>query len=729
MRSIGRAIRLVVLLTLAGCGSSGHEPTGPAPPSPSGLDSRPDNTTCIARDRPVPAEITAELVRVFPALSFRQPVLALQPPADGSRWFVVEQAGSVWTFENVDSVSASSLFVDLSARIRSGDELGLLGFAFDPAFAANGRVFVHYTRETGQLESVLSSYTSADGGATLDPASERILLTIRQPFANHKGGHLAFGRDGMLYMALGDGGSAGDPMMNAQNTRNLLGKILRLDVSGGDDYAIPPTNRFAGNARCTNGEGAAGCPEIFALGLHDPRRFSFDSGTGALWAGDISQNGREEVNRIQNGGNYGWNIRDGMHCLSGDDCPPVHGGDSLQFPEATYGQDIGTSITGGVVYRGNGTREMTGQYVFGDFDSGRILAHSLNLRAPPRVLLDSPLAISAFAEGIDGEIYVVDHGGGLYRLDAAATGGSSDIPFRLSETGCIDTADPSKPGNGLIPFRINTVLWSDGAAKERWIGLPNGGSIAVDADGDWQFPPGTVMVKKFSLGDQPVETRLFMRHPDGSWAGYTYEWNEEGTDATRVLGGKRRRFGDQDWVYPNESDCLRCHTDVAGRTLGPETAQLNGEYRYPQTGRTANQLTTLDAIGVFRPPLDDDTDSRPAYPDPLGATGTLAERARSLLHANCSGCHRPGGPTPSSMDLRFSTPLAEANVCDVPPVRGDLGIVDARLIAPGDPDRSVLLARGGRRDAAGMPPLGSLVVDEAGLSLVREWISGLSTCP
>ncbi len=219
-----------------------------------------------------------------------------------------------------------------------------------------------------------------------------------------------------------------------------------------------------------------------------------------------------------------------------------------------------------------------------------------------------------------------------------------------------------------------------------------------------------------------------MRHPDGSWAGYTYEWNDEGTDATRVIGGKRRRLEVQDWVYPNENDCLRCHTEAAGRTLGPETAQLNGDFTYPQTGRTANQLTTLDAIGVLRPPLGDNPNSRPAYPDPLGTIGSIAERARSLLHSNCSGCHRPGGPTPSAMDLRYSTPHAETDACDAQPLRGVLGIVDARLNAPGGPDRSVLPARDGRRDSAGMLPLGSLIIDEAGLSLLRERISGLTTC-
>ena len=198
-------------------------------------------------------------------------MLAAQAPGDDARWFVVEQAGRVLVFDNLDTVAATSVFIDITARVQDGGERGLLGMAFDPQFATNGRVFLHYTRDNNdQLQSVLAAYTSPDGGATLDPASEAILLTVDQPFDNHNGGHLAFGPDGMLYMALGDGGSAGDPQNNAQNTHNLLGKILRIDVSSGTDYTIPTDNRWAGNARCSTGAGSAECPEIHCLRSAQP---------------------------------------------------------------------------------------------------------------------------------------------------------------------------------------------------------------------------------------------------------------------------------------------------------------------------------------------------------------------------------------------------------------------------------------------------------------------------
>jgi hypothetical protein len=220
-----------------------------------------------------------------------------------------------------------------------------------------------------------------------------------------------------------------------------------------------------------------------------------------------------------------------------------------------------------------------------------------------------------------------------------------------------------------------------------------------------------------------------MRHPDGAWAGYTYEWDEAQTGAARVVGGKLRPIAGQDWIYPSEAQCLVCHTEAAGRSLGLETAQLNGAIHYPQTGRTANQLVTLDAIGTLAPPIDADPVTLPALPDPLGVSGSLSDRARAYLHTNCANCHRPGGSTPVPMDLRFSTPLASTGTCGAAPQAGDVGLgASARIVSPGSPDLSVLVARMARRDASGMPPLGSAVVDVAGVALVREWIAALPGC-
>ena len=279
-----------------------------------------------------------------------------------------------------------------------------------------------------------------------------------------------------------------------------------------------------------------------------------------------------------------------------------------------------------------------------------------------------------------------------------------------------------------MPYDINAPFWSDGAQKERYIGLPNGATITRNGDDDWEFPNGTVIVKNFRLNGNLVETRHLMRHPDGVWAGYTYEWNAQQTEATRVKGGKTIFSNGQDWIFPSESQCLACHTSSAGFALGPETAQLNRVFTYPSTGRTANQLETIDHVLMFTTPLTTPVQFLPGLAPPTDSAADIDDRARAYLHTNCAQCHRPGGPTPSNMDLRYNTLLANTNACDAMPLEGNLGIAAARLIAPGDSARSLIVARAGRRDSHGMPPLGSNLIDNGGIALLTAWIDGLTNC-
>jgi mono/diheme cytochrome c family protein len=220
-----------------------------------------------------------------------------------------------------------------------------------------------------------------------------------------------------------------------------------------------------------------------------------------------------------------------------------------------------------------------------------------------------------------------------------------------------------------------------------------------------------------------------MRHPDGAWGGFTYEWNSAQTEATLLQGGAERDVGaDEPWIFPSETQCLECHTSAAGRSLGLETAQLNGDHTYPSTGRVANQLYTLSHIEVLTPPVANPA-TRPSIPDPTDGSTPLDERARAYLHTNCSFCHRPGGTTPSAMDLRYTTALADANACDVSPQSGDLDIGgNARIIAPGNAPASVLVNRMNRRDEHAMPPLGSNQIDTEGVALITEWVNGLGGC-
>jgi uncharacterized repeat protein (TIGR03806 family) len=300
--------------------------------------------------------------------------------------------------------------------------------------------------------------------------------------------------------------------------------------------------------------------------------------------------------------------------------------------------------------------------------------------------------------------------------------------MQLSATGCVSQQNPALPSSGLVPYSVAAPFWSDNATKERWLAVPNGTTIQVQSDGDFTFPPGSVLMKHFRLGATLAETRLFMRHPDGTWAGYSYEWNQQQTDATLVQGGKVAMVAGQSWIFPSGNDCLTCHTTVAGFALGLETAELNHNFAYSSTGRTANQLATLDAIGMFAAPLGSPT-SHPQLANPADTAATLSARARAYLHTNCAHCHRTGGPTPSSMDWRYGTLLQNTLACDAVPQSGELGLgANARIIAPGNPSLSVLLERMNRRDVNAMPPLASNVIDQAGVALVRDWIASLTSC-
>jgi uncharacterized repeat protein (TIGR03806 family) len=723
-----------LVLTACGGGSSAPAPPPPVvspPPANVGLDRRPDNLTCVAPTRPG-ADAGVAVTDPFPSLPFlNQPTKLMLEPVANPRWFVLLKPGQVVTFDP-DDAAALTPFIDLAVgrSLRTNSEGGLLGMAFHPDYPDTPEVFLSYTiNHSGPaMRSVVSRFVLDDvatpGGGTM----EEIILVVDQDFDNHNGGDIAFGPDGYLYIGLGDGGRGGDPNNRAQDTTSLLGAMLRIDVSApGVPYAIPPDNPFAGNALCGPTAGNADdCPEIYAWGLRNPWRWSFDPDTGELWLADVGQNAWEEVSRIERGGNYGWRCREGAHDFNTSGC-----GGGLVDPVAEYGHSQGNSITGGFVYRGTAIPSLQGRYVFADYGSGRFWALQSNGQGgfDNDELIDTNLGPSSFAVGPGGELYFTNiNGGEILMLSSAGTLAPDTIPVTLSDTGCTDPNDVTLPYAGLVPYDLNAPFWSDGAAKDRWVGLPDGTTISREADGDWSFPNGTVIVKNFRLNDNLVETRHLMRHPDGIWAGYTYEWNVQQTEAVRVEGGKVVNIGGQDWIYPSEGQCMECHTAAAGFALGPETGQLNKEFTYPSTGRTANQLETLDHIMMFSAPLPGEASGLIALPDPFDATVSLDERARAYLHTNCAQCHRPGGPTPSTMDLRYSTTLANTNACNATPLQGRLGNPAALLVAPGAPENSLVIERTARRDIHAMPPIGSNIVDAAGVTLLTEWIAGLSGC-
>lgn len=358
------------------------------------------------------------LERAFAALTFSSPVLMLQAPGDSTRWFVVERNGRVLTFPNNAAVTAAQTSAWISVTVNSTGEGGLLGLAFHPNFPATPQAFLSYTRagpdSAHPLTSVIARFTSRDGGATLDPATEDVLLTLDQPYANHNGGHVAFDAAGKLFIGFGDGGSANDPLDYGQNPNVLFGKLLRIDVDAapapGKRYAIPADNPYAQGG---------GAPEIFATGLRNPWRWSFDRANGRLWLADVGQNRWEEVNLIERGRNYGWRPCEGAH-RRGSDAPCAT--PAYTDPVAEYDHGRGCSVTGGYVYRGARIPALAGAYLFGDFCSGTIWALRENGARPAIMepVIASGLSIVSFGQGHDGEVYVVDFAGTLHRLTSAA---------------------------------------------------------------------------------------------------------------------------------------------------------------------------------------------------------------------------------------------------------------------------------------------------------------------
>ncbi|HEX6572329.1 MAG TPA: PQQ-dependent sugar dehydrogenase [Steroidobacteraceae bacterium] len=399
---------------------------GAQPANVSGASS-PVTVTTPAGD---PDDLVLTTSRLFPDLpEFDAAVLALQAPGDASTWYVVEQAGRVRAFANEAGVSAARTFVDVSSRVTTATEAGLLGMAFHPGYPSNPRVYLSYTTTIGgDLFSRISEFRTTDGGATLAADTERVLLTVAQPATNHNGGHVAFGPDGLFYIGFGDGGGGGDPsepIGNGQKLTTLLGKMLRIDVdgtTGAAPYGIPPGNPHATSAPCDDGEGTEPCPEIYAYGFRNPWRWSFDRATGELWVGDVGQAEREEVDRVVVDGNYGWRCFEGTLSFN-PDCGP--NADVALPPIVEYDHDAGRAITGGYVYRGSALPALRGEYVFGDFVSGRLwrIPHTAT---PTRVVaapqgVATGLAIASFAEDVGGELYVVDYGGALHRVEAEST--------------------------------------------------------------------------------------------------------------------------------------------------------------------------------------------------------------------------------------------------------------------------------------------------------------------
>jgi uncharacterized repeat protein (TIGR03806 family) len=348
-------------------------------------------------------------------------------------------------------------------------------------------------------------------------------------------------------------------------------------------------------------------------------------------------------------------------------------------------------------------------------------------------LVDSGLSdrgIWSLSTDLDGEIYVVKPDG-IFRLEPADDPAPTepDFPETLSATGCFEQDNAAEPVDGMIPYDINVPFWSNGAVKERHFAIPDGSTIHVEANGDWTFPVGSVLAKSFYFDGNPVETRLFVRHDDGDWAGYAYKWRPDGTDADLLDGAFSLSEMGLAHTIPSRPQCLQCHVGAAGYSLGPEHAQMNRFIVYPDSTLLANQLATLEAIGMF----DSDLSEDPGQIDRLSNTNdggvSVTDRAKAYLHSNCSNCHRPNGPGRGPADFRYEVPHEQMGVCNESVTTDDFGIPGIALLVPGHPELSAINIRVGRLDLAAMPPIGKQAIDSDGVALLDEYVNSLTSCP
>ncbi|HBH52373.1 MAG TPA: hypothetical protein DDY91_10815 [Planctomycetaceae bacterium] len=715
--------------------------------------------------------------RIFPKALFKNPVVLTNAPGT-DRLFVGEQSGKIFSLAGNRDSAEPELFLDTTQlcdrlNAKSGSQLefeALYGLTFHPQFAANRECFACYvvrrknqgTEQTEEGTRVVRLKVSSTNPPVADPASEELLVTWLQ--GGHNGGCLKFGPDGCLYISSGDGGPAfpPDPLNAGQDLSNLLSSILRINVDrreGSRPYSIPADNPFV---ETPNARG-----EIWAYGLRNPWKMSFDRESGDLWVGDVGWELWELVYRVRKGDNFGWSIKEGPQLVHPERQP---GPTPIVPPTVAIPHTEGASVTGGFVYRGKKFPELTGQYVFGDWESRRIWAveQTGSNAGQKREIAEPSVRVVDFSEDNNGELYLLDYDSGTIHELTRTEKQANETPFpqKLSETGLFAEVPRHQLQSGVIPFSINAPRWADGATSERFIAVPGSDPVqlfpgpqpipASMFQRTTVFPTNTVVAKTLALELEPgvpsssrrIETQIL--HFDGrDWRGYSYAWNDDQSDAVLVgPQGESRTLSlvdpeapnghrQQTWRFPSRTDCLRCHNPWPEYLLAFNLPQLNRSVESQGTRR--NQLTLLQELGLLQnvtpganpgqdPPRVTgikDPEEFPRFVNPHDRSEDLDQRARTYLHVNCAHCHRNGGGGSAYVHLLHDLPLSETRTLAQKPAQGTFGIPDAQVIAPADPYRSTLLFRMAKLGPGHMPHIGSQVIDREGVQLIHDWIRQL----
>lgn len=670
-----------------------------------------------------------QLERAFPKLTFSEPIEGTMIPGT-NRFVVIGLRGKIVSFPYDDAAERTDEMADMkqwNAEVRE-----CYSIVFHPKFAENRLAFVWVNLDLKNKPNrpdgthLLKMRVTTDDPPRLDLAGAVSVFTCLA--GGHNGGNLRFGPDGMLYFGLGDTEvpDPPDPKVTGQDISDVYASVLRIDVDREEDgrrYAIPKDNPFVQTP------GARG--EVWAYGFRNPWRLAF-SPEGELWLGDVGWELWESVIRVERGGNYGWSITE----ASRQDVRPdrLRGPTPILPPTYAHSHEEAASITGGEFYAGKKLPELRGTYLYGDWQTGTFwsLVRKPAGQVEVREMCRSSLLPVGFGLGADGEVIAFDQvGGGLWRFARNPDAGrTSNFPRKLSDTGLFSDVAKQTPAPGVLPYATKTPRWADGAKGETWVALPETSAITIAkkehgviGKGRWVYPKDTVLTKTYTIETTPgvqrkVETQLL--HFDGiQWGAYSYQWNAAQTDADLV--GPRGadttidvRGEPKSWRFFSRSECLRCHNMWTNFSPG-----------FSPTALDQDHLTRFAGLGL----LPDAKPKPPGYAEEPNGSDPIHVKAREYLNANCGACHRFGGGGSVRILLDSSVKTAEMRLHNETPLQGDMGLPEARLLAPGDPGRSVILQRMATGGRGHMPYLGGRTVDDAGLALIRDWIGAMPAVP
>ena len=705
-------------------------------------------TTSTIQGSPEPAKPFVE-ERVLPKLKFSEGLeLATVPGTD--RFLVVSRRGKISSFPLQNEVEAADEVIDLLSLHPKLDNA--YGVVLHPRFRETRQLFVCYAMPDGLPDGTRVSrftLTSLDP-LRADPASEEVLLTWRS--GGHNGGNLQFGADGYLYISAGDAGPAAppDPANTGQDVSDLPASIMRIDVDRrdpGKNYRIPPDNPWADKAAGANTASPTANsirPELWAYGLRNPWKISFDRATGNLWCGDVGWEMWELVYLITRGGNYGWSAYEGSQPVKPQLANLLS---PISRPIVAHPHSEAASITGGFVYHGKRLPELANAYVYADYVTGKIWAlwYENGQITRHEEIADTTHAIVTFGEAADGELYYLHYAGPnttLHRLarnpHAAPT---AAFPRKLSTTGLFVDVARQQPAPGVYPFSVTTPLWEDGTAANRFVALRDTSTVVITRNERERralpvivWPKDAVLARTITWGalaltpserSKPIETQVL--HFDGeNWNAYAYRWNDGGTDAELVpAGGAEMTLRvaadpnatgtsrDYTWRFQSRAECLRCHNSRTTGALAFTSFQLRGA--------DSEQRKSLIERGIV--------ESNFFEPARMARQSSIVAEApaRALLQTNCAHCHTAHAGGSVAMFLNHELPTDRLQLVGVPPSQGGFGLKDPKLLAPGDPWSSVLAVRMAKTGSGHMPLIGARDVDVAGLKVIEDWIAEMAS--